>query len=456
MAELKVGETLLCVLWIIVFCTASGSIAYLLWKTLQYIPFFRKQVRAMRNAIWLVAFWWLCPMVFGYWIYRERGPIIRFKMFEITPVMKLILGIVLAVWLAGVIIRLFFLFGQMWQTKVMKQNAGICDEKTEGVFQEVLRTLGIRRKVQVRLNTRIPPLVTGGRISCVMLPSSEITETDMRMIFIHELTHVQHRDDWLRNLLAFISCLHWYNPFAVQLMWDMDAWNEYYCDCDSVEKAGISKDEYFAVIERSIKRTKESRKNRYQQIYKDGKKLKKRKEQMSYMLGEKAWGKCKAALLYVGSFICVMCLSFAASYVLVFAYDSWYMNTEASFFLEVTPPEAEVHTEMPWEMQEEITIVQKKLIRVGSRSGWTEEITLPVNTQYEYGPIAKDAGGSINVSVIASAPIQFGVKNGAGVITWVEHGLLTYSFPIEKNGFYYVIFRNISEQPVTFVGTVVY
>ncbi len=451
MIEFWIWKMVTGLFWMLLLCGVSGSIACLLWKLLLYFPYFKKQTRFMRNSLWIVALCWLLPVVFGYWFLKENGTLIHVRMFQATPAIKIVLGIGLVIWFAGTASKLLFWHQQLRKTTVMKQNAMQCTEKTEHIFQEVLKLLGMKAKVQVRLNKEMSPLVTGGAHSWVMIPSCELAETDLRTIFIHELTHVRHRDDWLRNILMIISCLNWYNPLAIQLVWDMDAWNEYYCDSDSMKTAGIGADEYFTVVERSVQKTRECRNQCCQQIYKDGKRLKKRKEQLNQTLEKKVWERWKTASLYLGNFICIMCLSFALGYMLVHAYDDWYLHTEMIDevemkniycmdiqYLEYAPYNPEEYRTIwlstrNWENQKEL------------------KVSLEPGMQYEYGPIIKNSQERVIIQYLASDQIQIGIRDEKGMIEYIEKQHLLYDIMAgREQGAYYIVFRNGEDEPVDF------
>ncbi len=449
MTEFWIWKMVTGLFWMLLLCGVSGSIACLIWKLLLYFPYFKKQTRFMRNSLWMVALCWLLPVVFEYWFLKENGVLIHVRMFQATPAIKIVLGIGLVIWFAGTVSKLLFWHQQRRKTTVMKQNAMQCTEKTEHIFQEVLELLGMKAKVQVRLNKELPPLVTGGVHSWVMIPSCEFAEEDLRTVFIHELTHVRHRDDWLRNILMIISCMNWYNPLAIQLVWDMDAWNEYYCDSDSMKTAGIGADEYFSVVERSVQKTRECRNQCCQQIYKDGKRLKKRKEQLNQTLEKKVWERWKNASLYLGNFICIMCLSFALGYMLVHAYDDWYLHTEMIDEVEMKSiycMDIKYVEYAPYDPEEYRTLWL-------SMRNWEDEkeikVSLEPGMQYEHGPVIKNSHERIIIHYLASNPIQIGIRDENGRIEYVEQEHLLYDMMAKKqSGSYYVVFRNATDEPI--------
>ena len=50
----------------------------------------------------------------------------------------------------------------------------------------------------------------------ILLPDSilSLPAEDMRMILLHELTHLKRRDMERKLLLLFAACIHWFNPLV--------------------------------------------------------------------------------------------------------------------------------------------------------------------------------------------------------------------------------------------------
>jgi len=449
MFDLQEGRILAVLVWLMVLSGLSGSATWILWRGIQCFVRIRRQSRIMRNAMWIVAGCWFCPLIFGFWYWKEGGMLISVRIFQVTPRIKEIIVIVIGIWMAGIVWKMIQWGLRLVKTRRLKRKSEVCSDKTQRIFQDVYTELGLKKTVSLRKNKQMPPLATGGRVPYVLITEEDVLEEDLRVIFVHELIHVRHKDDILRIVLVVISCLNWYNPFIYQFLWDMDVWNEYYCDIEVIETCKISAKEYFAIVNRSISRTQKNVKTGYQHIYKGGKVLNMREEQVRIGLEKKAWGMGRGFVLFAMTVICAMALSLGVSNVMVHAYDRWYLKTEVKRELEVELPEVVVHTELPGEAPEGLTVIMGNFSKIGSRAGWGVDVQIGPMQEYRYGPIAKDAGGEIGISVHASAPIQFGIMTESGYFTYVEGSGLTYTFPIERNGFYYAVFRNTSSETVT-------
>jgi len=80
------------------------------------------------------------------------------------------------------------------------------------------RRLSIRRQVRLLQSTSAPaPLTMGWQRPVLILPSSSLdedSEESIRVVLLHELTHIA-RNDYPMNLITkLVECLYWYNPLV--------------------------------------------------------------------------------------------------------------------------------------------------------------------------------------------------------------------------------------------------
>ena len=83
---------------------------------------------------------------------------------------------------------------------------------------------------------------------CIFLPSGEIDKETLRLILVHELTHIHHKDFLMKQMMLVISSLYWFCPGINELFAELNVCNEYYCDLDSIKQLGIEQHEYFSKI----------------------------------------------------------------------------------------------------------------------------------------------------------------------------------------------------------------
>lgn len=92
-------------------------------------------------------------------------------------------------------------------------------------------TLNIHNEVTLVQNPTISsPMLVGLRHPMILLPTLNMRENDLRMALLHELTHLKHRDLWIKMLALIAGAVHWFNPFVHILRMVISTWSEFACD----------------------------------------------------------------------------------------------------------------------------------------------------------------------------------------------------------------------------------
>lgn len=88
-------------------------------------------------------------------------------------------------------------------------------------------------------NNNITLLVNGNIVSpmtikffkpIIVLPNSKLSDKELTMILIHEMTHIRRRDQWKKLLMVFVNAIHWFNPIIYLLLTNMEESFELSCD----------------------------------------------------------------------------------------------------------------------------------------------------------------------------------------------------------------------------------
>ena len=90
---------------------------------------------------------------------------------------------------------------------------------------------GQRRPVELYVNPMAAsPMLLGFFRPCIVLPSADLPESDLRCTLLHELTHCRRWDLPYKWLVQLTLCLHWFNP----LVWLMGRETSRACElsCD--------------------------------------------------------------------------------------------------------------------------------------------------------------------------------------------------------------------------------
>lgn len=90
---------------------------------------------------------------------------------------------------------------------------------------------GIKRPVELYTNGLISsPLLLGFFRPRIVLPSTDLTPTDLENTLLHELSHYKHRDMFYKWLVQLVICLHWFNPFVYLMGREVGRACELACD----------------------------------------------------------------------------------------------------------------------------------------------------------------------------------------------------------------------------------
>lgn len=99
-------------------------------------------------------------------------------------------------------------------------------------FAACRKELGIARDIPVYLSPYVStPFLYGMVKPRIVLPAAmEFTPAEYRQVFLHELTHYQRHDVWIKSLFLVVNAMHWFNPFAYIARRDIDRYCELACD----------------------------------------------------------------------------------------------------------------------------------------------------------------------------------------------------------------------------------
>lgn len=140
--------------------------------------------------------------------------------------------ILTALWLAGAaLFLLYHLVGTAWFGRRARRWSQAAGERTEAACGEVCREMGLERRPCLRISRAVDsPMVLGLLRPCLLLPSEDYGERELRFILRHELTHYRRHDLWYQLALLLANALHWFNPLVYLLRREAGADMELTCD----------------------------------------------------------------------------------------------------------------------------------------------------------------------------------------------------------------------------------
>lgn len=96
---------------------------------------------------------------------------------------------------------------------------------------KLVEQTGVKRAVGLYTNSLISsPLLIGFFRPCIMLPTTELSDSDFQYTILHELTHYKRRDMFYKWLVQIVICLHWFNPLVYLMGREVNRVCELSCD----------------------------------------------------------------------------------------------------------------------------------------------------------------------------------------------------------------------------------
>ena len=94
-------------------------------------------------------------------------------------------------------------------------------------------------KVELAQCYQAPTAVLWGIIRpVVILPVEDYSDEELKVIFIHELTHYKHKDILWRRIASVLIGVHFFNPLIWKFHRLLRKWSEHACDFEVYETAG--------------------------------------------------------------------------------------------------------------------------------------------------------------------------------------------------------------------------
>lgn len=152
-------------------------------------------------------------------------------------------NIIIAVWIAGVAVfaaKMIFKYARTSLT--LRQITEKCSsDKALNVYSKVRRKLPIHRSITLRSSKYLnSPLLFGIFKPIIIIPDKAFSESELEMIFTHELTHYRHRDLWIALAASLAQCVHWFNPAVYFIGKSITEVCELFCDETVVKRLNSS------------------------------------------------------------------------------------------------------------------------------------------------------------------------------------------------------------------------
>lgn len=159
------------------------------------------------------------------------------------------LMLIMLVWFAvAVLILLIRVTKSFRKSHALHALAITCEDKNVEQTLECLReTIQYRHRPEIAWMRVDNETFTIGTIRPVIFLQKEYAKGDLYWILKHEMTHIVRLDLWVKLLLEFVCCLHWFNPLVYLLGHEI----RYLCEasCDERVIKGCTEEECQAYID---------------------------------------------------------------------------------------------------------------------------------------------------------------------------------------------------------------
>ncbi len=440
----------------------------------------------------LIVFLYLCPVgyvlvYFGLMDSRHE----RFfsALFLTTNIISTALKVFAVIWL-------IVLFAQLPRRlrllkrdlRMRKGDVPLEQEGVEELFREICRELGIRRKIDLVANDLcFSPVRIGIVRPAILLPySARYSEKELRMIFLHELTHYLNCDLGAKIACFLVQLIHWFNPAVRNLVGIYEDWSETACDlavCSAGRKFFHPR-EYVEILlahveleeeEKDEKKTAKKKKRKkpmtfFISLYGTEEVLERRIVRMRDMKkAKKPLPKFLAILLAVAFVTINNVPAYAASYGMADGYD-WIYKSTRELVVETAetaePAEAVAgytineagEIEIPADMVDwdSMNVIEKDLTDIKERLIKAYEWDIPANTFCRSFGFSASAGEYINMAVRCNgATILCGIIEPDGTLRAVRSsGYFSHSFALDQTGTYRFFAENENNFEIFVTATV--
>lgn len=447
------------------FLSAAGGISYglvrlseRLWKPANPVLLLTLQ-KLVLVLYWVpVSFAWICLKRISYEnkILSYKGEFVCSTVPSMTDAFYL-LG---SLWLAGFVLSIVrFAVRQHRLSVLMRGNVTVEQPRYLAVFEECRRQAGLGAVVLCQNDQLSSPITAGFFRQQVILPFAAYTDAELRMIYEHELTHIQHRDLFWRLFALATSWVHWFNPVIYLQQGELDCLQEMVCDLSiAVKNEYYTKKEYAAFLVKltepeivnacttALIRNKSQTVRRIHKMAKT-KELRKPKK---FVAG------ISCAALAVLTLIPATAVSAKAAKL----QEDWIRAEETS--IEVEPP---VYFDLSMVEcgYDDGSVVETNGSQEIEIYSSTDDLskTIEANTRHIYQYRSMSVGDSVSISTKcddSSVTYKIGVKcKETGKMEWISgEGRLYYVYDVTEKGSYSVFVENNNNFPIKVTGSAIY
>lgn len=136
------------------------------------------------------------------------------------------------IWVTGfVIFLLITMISYIRYIVVKKKNSIVIINNN--VFNIAKEQLKIKRNITLRISeNNESPMLLGVLFPAIYLPSKDIQNEKLYLVFVHELTHYKRKDLIIKWFALFVNAVHWFNPLSYLVSANLSEACEVSCDME--------------------------------------------------------------------------------------------------------------------------------------------------------------------------------------------------------------------------------
>ena len=148
-----------------------------------------------------------------------------------APALNLVIpSFVPALWAVGAVLCLLFQTGKYlyFRKTLLSESTPAAEKELSDI---VRKEFFIDDEIPVLRSERIgSPMLLGFRKPVIFLPLQDYSESELLMIFRHELMHFKRKDPYKKLFFGTVAAVQWFNPFAWLIMRECSGSLEALCD----------------------------------------------------------------------------------------------------------------------------------------------------------------------------------------------------------------------------------
>lgn len=242
--------------------SVTGTILFALWGISRK---FFSNINPLHVYFFLkiVCLGYLIPVVYVMHCIRwnrmqHAGGFIGFTLpFEYTTVLRGVMMIVSVIWgiLTVFLLRKRVIKAVKRLRIFRKLGTAVKNERYSAVYQQAKENLEIKREIPLLQNELIvSPVVYSFFRPVILIGHTSYSESDLKHIFTHELTHWKSGDLFWKTMVLWISALQSFNPLCLRLWREVDRWSEISCDIHACRDGKLNVESYYDCIVNQIEK----------------------------------------------------------------------------------------------------------------------------------------------------------------------------------------------------------